>query len=788
MSDRYLDNLLPDFGEYSLDSVLDGIQKRASAAGAAPDQAGPAVPPAQAAEAIAQRSRQIVMEALGETLSARRAAPDLQFEQYDAPTPPAKRPRPESPAREDEPAGEDEPVVFSEQAVAEMLRRTVSGQQDAAKPLTQEQRKSRVHISPDGVITLDVDIPPEEPEEEYDEDALPPEEEYDQPYPPEEEPEHARGRSGEHDRPRRPVSKPPVEEKRSAKDRFLAPLVRMAATRTARRQMQKAEAANWPDPVELRETEELPPKRASKFYGQQLRPLRFRLRVCVFLTVTLAWISLGLPMFGLLGGSLAVQSGVSLLLLMTVMVAALDILATGIRQLFDLRPGGEAIAALACLMSCVDAVMVMLGYSSYLPFCAVGAASLTAALWGEKLNCLARARTMRMAAMSQSPSAVTAEKTSRGGKYICRSQRPVEGIVRRSEQADFCQTVYGAAAPLLLLASVALAALACLNGRSTLSALLSVSASFTAFLSFPLPYCITAGKLQSSGAAIVGYTGCADIGKTRRVVISDNDLFPPGTMKLSGINILEGALVDKVVSCTTSLLQASGSGVTGVFLELVTRRGYSLVKPQEFRCHEGGGLSARVADEEVLVGSAGFMNLMGIRLPQNMQVKNAVCTAISGELVGVFNLEYIPVSSVQDALVTLLQGRTQPIFAIRDFNITPLMIRQLFRMPTDNFNFPTFRDRYNIAASAADTDSPVSAILARGGMGPMVDAAEAGRKLYSICRTSTVISLVGTAAGLIIMFLLCRAGSYDTATAGNVLSYMLLWSLPVAILSLGQSR
>ena len=224
---------------------------------------------------------------------------------------------------------------------------------------------------------------------------------------------------------------------------------------------------------------------------------------------------------------------------------------------------------------------------------------------------------------------------------------------------------------------------------------------------------LTAKKLQPSGAAIVGWAGCADIGRTRRVVISDNDLFPPGTMKLSSINILEGALVDKVIACTTSLLAASGSGVTGVFTELITRRGYATVQAEEFRCHEGGGLSARVNGEQVLVGSAGFMNLMGIRLPQNMVVRNAVCTAISGELVGVFTLEYIPVSSVQDALVTLLQGRTQPVFAIRDFNITPLMIRQLFRMPTDNFNFPTFRDRYRIAASAAGVNSPVAAVLSR---------------------------------------------------------------------------
>ncbi len=753
MSERYLDNLLPDFGEYSVDTFLDAYRQRS--AGAAPSGQPDPEQPVRSAEAIAQRSRQIVMEALGETLSRSRQAPEIDFE--------ADERRHAAP----EPAPGETP------------------------------QKPRFQISPDGVITLNIHMPSDEAAEEQTqpEEAEPAPAGAEEPYAGDSGEDEERPAGGRGFRARRAAAQAAMrqEERPSVKDRFLDPLIRFAATRIAMRQMQKAEAANWPDPVEFRETEELSAKRAAKFYYQQLRPLRFRVRVCFFLCVVLSWICLQMPMAGMLGRSLSVQAGVSLALLLTLMMAALDILAAGLRQLFDLRPGAEALATLAAIMSCADAAMVMTGYGDHLPFCAIGGVSLTCALWGEQLNCRARGRTMRMAALSKSPSAVTAEETDRGSKYICRSARPVEGIVRRTEQADLCQDVYATASPLLLLASLALAVVTSLNGHGayflhTLSALLSVSASFTAFLSFPLPYSLTAKKLQPSGAAIVGWAGCADIGRTRRVVISDNDLFPPGTMKLSSINILEGALVDKVIACTTSLLAASGSGVTGVFTELITRRGYATVQAEEFRCHEGGGLSARVNGEQVLVGSAGFMNLMGIRLPQNMVVRNAVCTAISGELVGVFTLEYIPVSSVQDALVTLLQGRTQPVFAIRDFNITPLMIRQLFRMPTDNFNFPTFRDRYRIAASAAGVNSPVAAVLSRPGMGPMVDAAESGRKLYSTCRIGTVISLVGTVIGMITMFLLFRAGSYDTATAGNVLSYMLLWSLPVALLAFGQTR
>ena len=749
MSDHYLDNLLPDFGEYSLDSLLESYQKRP--AQASPPQAD-AEQPAKAAEAIAQRSRQIVMEALGETISQRKAARKPDFDSAGL-----------NELLEDDidPAGVDEPA---------------------------EPKKPRVHISPEGVITVDVDLPGEAGEIPAEEKApaaedMPPEEETPvEPEPPREE-----------RRPRRPVRRPEEpEEKPSFRDRFLTPIARYFATRAARKDLQKAEAAQWPDPEEYDQGEEVSPKKANKFYAEQVRAFGFRLKVCVFLCIVLAWISLHLPMAGLLGKSLRAQAGVSLVLLLTVMVATLDIVAAGLRQLFALQPGMESLSSLAALISAVDAGMVFFGYGEALPFCAVGAFSLTAALWGEKLTCLARARTMRMAAISKNPSVLASGENSRGATYLSRVQRPLDGVVRRTESADFGQTVYATASPVLILAALALAALACLPAQGAyflhaLSALLGAAASFTAFLSFPLPYSMAARKLQPSGAAIAGYAGCADIGKSRRVVLFDEDLFPPGNIKFSSINILEGALVDKVISYTASLLAASGSGVAGVFMELIERRKYSLVQPEEFRIHEGGGLSARINDEQVLVGSAGFMNLMGIRLPQNMVVKNAVCTALSGELVGVFTMDYIPVSSVQEALVTLLTGRTRPIFAIRDFNITPLMIRQLFRMSTDNFNFPPFRERYRIF-SGPDEDGGICAVLSRPGMGPLVDAAEAGRKLYTAGRVGTVISLLGSVLGMVILFLLFRAGSFATATAGNVLAYMFLWALPVAILAYGQSR
>jgi hypothetical protein len=671
------------------------------------------------------------------------------------------------------------------------------------EPAPQKPRR-KVTIGEDGIITLSYDVPQEEaPPAETEEPAFTP------PPPTDEPPEAAPASEPEYEAPEAPKAKAKAKTPRpkrpsrasaeqtlskgaAALERLLRPVVQLLATKLAQKQLQKTEAENWPDPVDVRETPELSPKQAGKFYAAHLKPLRFRLRIAIFLCLILGWIALQFPMAGALGQSTALQAGVSLVLTLAVMVTALDVFAAGLRQIFDLHPGAEALAALACLVSCVDAVTVMLGYSADLPYCAAGAVSLTAALWAERLTCTALCRTYKTVLSSKTPTALSVESgAEEGSSSIVRSAMQRRGLVRRSEQPDLCQTTYAAASPILLLAALLLAILASLGGQGgyflhTLSALLSVTASFAAFFAFPLPYSIAARRLRDSGVALAGYAGCADIGKNRRVVITDEDLFPPGTIKFSEINILEGAFVSKVVSCTASLLANSGSGVVSLFNELMTRRGYQMVDVEQFVCHEGGGLSGMVGSEHILVGSAGFMNLMGIRLPRNLDPQNAICTAIEGELVGVFTVEYIPTRSVQDALVILLRSKTQAVFALRDFNITPLMLRDLFQMPTDNFNFPSFRERYRMTIPQAS--APLDAILTRSGMMPMVEAAESGRKLYNTCRLNTILSLVGTCLGLFIMFLLCRAGSFDTATAGNVLTFMLLWALPAVILSIGQNR
>lgn len=561
------------------------------------------------------------------------------------------------------------------------------------------------------------------------------------------------------------------------------PFVRYFATLTAKKALRAQEAAAWPTPVVIRETPELSPYKAARYYTAQLKTLSLRLLMSLFLCVVMAWISFDLPMAGQLGINISLRAAVCLVCLLAVMVAALDILTAGIRQLCRLRPGMEALATMSCMMACVDAVLCMLGLTAPLPYCVLGAVSLTAALWGERLLCMANALNFSTAAAAKTSSVLSADEgSSESPATLIRRAGPHEGIVRRSEEPDLSRQAYTVAAPLLMLASVLLAVISTIGGQwlglvHKISAYLCLSSAFSSFLCFCLPYLTAVIQLRRSGAAIAGWAGCEDMGRSRRVIVTDKDMFPKGTIQLTGINVLDGANVEKVVSYAVSLLSASGSSVTEAFDELMKHRKYQILKVEDFKCHDGGGLSAYIHSENVRVGSAGFMNLMGIRLPHALEAENAICVAISNELVGVFSMKYVPVKGVRQALNILTQGRTQPVFAIRDFNITPLMIQDLFRIPAINFEFPSFRERYRLSASFGSSSTPTSAILLRSGIRCAVETAERGRKLYTGTIVNTILSIAGSALGLVLLFLLSRSGG-GVMSAGRLLGYMLLWVLP----------
>ena len=93
---------------------------------------------------------------------------------------------------------------------------------------------------------------------------------------------------------------------------------------------------------------------------------------------------------------------------------------------------------------------------------------------------------------------------------------------------------------------------------------------------------------------------------SRRLVVTDSDLFPPGAASLSGVK-LYGEERSRAISYAATLA-AQGGGLLGRVFDNVCQSGQIARQPLEhFHIHEDGGLSGMIHGETVLVGPPAFM-------------------------------------------------------------------------------------------------------------------------------------------------------------------------------------
>lgn len=532
--------------------------------------------------------------------------------------------------------------------------------------------------------------------------------------------------------------------------------------------------------------EELPPEKASRFYESFIGGLHIRVRIAFVLSLVLTYISFGLPVMGAMNAT-AVKSAVCLILLLAVMICGLDIMTSGLIAIAHRRPNANTLITLSALFCVIDGFLAACGVKgTKLPFCAIPALTISFSLLGSLLNCRSSRIVFNTVSSSRKPYTVTAETSVTGdGVTILKSRMTTKGFVRRTEEAGPDETVYGVMAPYLIVIALLLSLISAAVSKSfaqfahILSGIFVCAAPLAILLTYPLANFVSAKTLIKSGSAIAGWSGIYDIGKCRHMIITDFDLFPKGSVTISQTRIFAGMKPEKVVSLAGSMIAASGSALSPAFAELMKQGKGSLLRVENFRCHEGGGLIAMVDGVEVYCGSASFMHLMGVHLPDMFKIKNCVYVSEGDTICGMFQMEYTPVDSVRDALYMLMRSDRHPVFAVRDFNITPQLLSVKYDIPTDGFDFPSFAQRYEISGAEPSEASKPAALVSREGLGAFVHLAEHAKGLYTRVRVSVMLSVMSTVIGMIVMFILSLTGQMTVTTA---LSFLLVWLIPVLVI------
>ena len=483
-------------------------------------------------------------------------------------------------------------------------------------------------------------------------------------------------------------------------------------------------------------------------------------------------------------GDAAVQSGVLLACLAAVAVLARQVFAKAFGSLLQKRCTSELLAVVSALVMAADCVArLVLPERSAVPcYAPVGCLALVFAMWGGARESRGLWDTFRMAATDDEPPYLVTE-TEKGA---CKQAGSVPGFYTTALRENTAAVWQNALMPVVLMASIVFAGLSSLGQERGDDFLLNWSAILGAGTTFALPLCWgmpfsrLARHFHKAGCAVAGWCGAEKISRRRAMILTDGDLFPPGTIQLNGVKVF-GEDLSRVSSYAASMARAADCGLQRLFDGLLRSEGGHYEKVDDFSFYEEGGYSATIRGESVLLGTASFMRKMEVRLPGGINLRTGIFLAMDRQLAAVFAVKYQPSENVDFALRMMRRSRITPILASRDPNITPALLKRKFHKGV-KVEFPSLTDRVAFSEAELDRGMP-RALLFREGLLPYAEAVVGSRRLCKAVRRATALSVLGSVAGTLLSFYMVFQGAYNLLTPLALLVFLLLWALPVLLLA-----
>ena len=561
----------------------------------------------------------------------------------------------------------------------------------------------------------------------------------------------------------------------------------------SRRKLEETEQlydSGEPEPEPVVEIESIGPELEPYEAAEQHRKAYQRLNGAVLpalLLSLLAVIPMAVELYGVVipywTGDLKVQSVVELALLAITAVLCRGVFTKGFSMMKRKRCVSELLVSLAALVTAADcaAWLLLPGRTAVLPYAAAACLGLTFAQWGVSREQRGLYDTFHAAAVDDPPYLVT--DTEKGA---CKQRCALPGFYTTAMKDDVSTMLQTALLPVVLMGTLVFAGLSSLGqGRDAdfllnWSVLLIAGGTCSLPLCWSLPFSRFARHLQRVGCAVAGWSGAEKLSRKKSMIVTDGDLFPPGTIQLNGIKIY-GEERGKIASYAAAMARQSGCGLERLFDSFQRSESARYVQMEDFRFYEEGGWSGTLRGETVLMGTASFMRKMEVRLPADVNLKTGIFLSIDRRLAAVFAVKYHSAENVDFALMMLRRSHILPILAARDPNITPALLKRKFHKGV-KVEYPDLTSRVALSEAEQDRDLP-RALLFREGLMPYAETVAGSKRLCQAVRRSTAVSLLGSILGTLLVFYLVFQGAYLMMTPLAVVAFLLLWTLPVLLLS-----
>ncbi len=473
------------------------------------------------------------------------------------------------------------------------------------------------------------------------------------------------------------------------------------------------------------------------------------------------------------------------------MLLSVDVISKGVSRLISLRPNVDSAIAFSSLTTLIHVITVMAapGWKGWLPYSCISVLTLFFAIYSKWINIRAICRACKTVKSAKLPSVVHVTNRYDEVNIIKQESDNTASFISHMNDKDASRTFWTFLSPIIIIASIVFAGIASIGTGApehffwALAAISSVSTPFFTTLCFVHPFSATEKRLSLVGAAISGWFSATNLSKKANFIVCDEDVFPKGTITLHGLKVLGTFSLEQTVCYAASIIAETKSGLSGVFGDLLKSRYEEVIEVTNLKYHESGGIEAQIGNDNVLVGSAGFMLRMGISLPAAAKTKNAVFVAINKEPAGVFNVNYKANIEVERALHIMVKKKVPVVLAVRDFNLLPMMIEEVFGLKDGSLDYPEIEDRIDLSSDEQFIDSDACAVITRSGVYPFAESVIAAKKLRKATVRNICLTCIGAVVGMLLMFYLTFMQRPILITPHTVFMYMMMWMIPTYLLS-----
>ena len=455
----------------------------------------------------------------------------------------------------------------------------------------------------------------------------------------------------------------------------------------------------------------------------------------------------------------------------------------GAADLFKGRFTLNTLLLVTFLACCADGIFCLL--QERIPCCAAFSLEVLMSLWSDYNRRHAELGQMDVLRKAGRLNGVCAKQDAHEGKAVLqRIPGQVEHFMDNYNQISQPEKRQNTYALIALIFSVAVGVVTgfmqdLYMGIQMMAVSLLAAVPATAFIATTRPFAILQRRLHRLGAVLCGWQGVKQLCGKVIFPLRNEDVFPMGTTRMNGVKFFGSRSTEQVLAYATALVTAEGSGLAPLFQQVLDSRNGRQYDAENLRRYDNGGIGGTVLDEPVLVGPLSFLKEMGVEVPEGIQVSQAVCVAIDGELCGVFAISYEKTRSATAGLSTLSSYRgLNPALISGEFMMSESFIRSKFGIKSKRLQFPGEETRNLLRAVQPDEDAEAALLTTVEGLAPMAYCVTGARSLHTSCNLGVTLHMIGGALGMLVVLTLVLLGALHLLTPANMFLYQLVWMIP----------